>query len=110
MTDDVECPYCLKWQEINHDDGYGLEEDTQHEQECECCEKSFVYHTSIHYFYTANKADCLNGDEHKYEKTFAVPVCATKWRCVDCGEEKALDKDDPMLKVPIYPGGPLITG
>lgn len=107
---DVTCPYCHTEQEINHDDGYGFEEDRQHQQECSECEKIFVYNTTISYFYSVHKADCLNGAEHKYEKTFTAPVCATKWRCTDCGEEKALDKDDQMLKEPVYPGGPLIAG
>jgi len=108
--DEVTCPYCGADQAINHDDGYGFEEDSKHEQECYVCEKTFVYTTAISYNYNVYKADCLNGSEHKYEKTHTDPVCATKWRCTDCDGEKALDKDDPMLKVPIYPGGPLVTG
>ena len=31
---DVECPYCYADQEINHDDGYGFDEDQLYEQEC----------------------------------------------------------------------------
>ena len=31
----VECPYCGADVEINHDDGYGLEEDLIFKQECD---------------------------------------------------------------------------
>ena len=112
MIEDVECPYCHTWQEINHDDGFGCTEDILEEMECSNseCEKTFVFTTSISFYYSASKADCLNGSEHNYKKTTTVPICATKWRCTDCGDEKPLDKDDPMLKIPIYPNGPLITG
>ena len=40
---DVECPYCGTGQEINHDDGYGYEEDDPHEQSCPHCDKTFVF-------------------------------------------------------------------
>ena len=59
--DDVECPYCEKMQEINHDDGYGYEEDRAHEQDCEFCGKTFVYNTCIYFTYSAFKAPCKNG-------------------------------------------------
>ena len=32
---DVDCPYCKAEQDINHDDGYGYEEDGMYEQECQ---------------------------------------------------------------------------
>ena len=84
---DITCPYCGHEQEVNHDDGFGCTEDITEEMECSECEKSFVFRTSIHFYYSPSKADCLNGSDHKYEKTFTSPVCATKWRCVDCDEE-----------------------
>ena len=33
----------IRNQDINHDDGYGYEEDVTHEQECSNCEKTFVF-------------------------------------------------------------------
>ena len=65
MSHDVECPYCGEWQEINHDDGYGYDEDEVYEQECEDCEKSFVFTTFIIYNYSSEQAPCLNDGDHK---------------------------------------------
>ena len=58
---DVTCPYCGTLQEINHDDGYGYEEDEQYEQRCECCAKSFKFTTAISYDYTVLCQD----EDHK---------------------------------------------
>ena len=107
----ITCPYCDYPQEIDNSDGFGCTEDIWEEAECENpeCMKSFIFSTSINFHYEPKKADCLNGADHKYEKTCTHPVCYTKWRCIDCGHEKPLDKDDPMLQVPIYPCGPLVN-
>lgn len=80
---DVECPYCEYEQEICHDDGYGYEEDVEHEQTCPECDKIFVFTTSISYYYEVNKADCLNGSEHNMIKrvTTYYPDYA---ECKDC--------------------------
>lgn len=88
---DVECPYCGAEVEINHDDGYGYEEDETYEQQCPECEKNFSYTTYISFSHTAYKADCLNGSPHKYEKTTTYPPEFAKLRCADCGDEKPLD-------------------
>lgn len=87
---DVDCPYCGKGQEINHDDGYGYTEDEVFEQMCADCEKTFVFTTSIMFNYDANKADCLNGKEHKYRPTHTHPKIFTHMRCIDCDRDRAL--------------------
>ena len=87
---DVECPYCGAEQEINHDDGYGYAESKTYEQECVECEKIFAFNTSIYFSYTAHKADCLNGGEHKYEKVYTSSREHQIMNCVDCGKEKIL--------------------
>ena len=56
---DVKCPYCKTEQEINHDDGYGYEEDLEHEQCCVECGKEFNFTTSISYHYSV---ECKEGD------------------------------------------------
>lgn len=56
---DVTCPYCGAEQEINHDDGYGYEEDRDHEQNCVECNKTFKFTTSISYNY---EVQCQDGD------------------------------------------------
>lgn len=56
---DVTCPYCGTEQEINHDDGYGYEEDGEYEQDCVDCDKAFKFTTSISYHYNVY---CQDGD------------------------------------------------
>jgi len=90
MYDDVECPYCGKGQEINHDDGYGYDEDGRHEQECADCEKTFAFTTSISFYYDSYKADCLNGGLHEWGSPSKMWLDERKnkelWRrsCRDC--------------------------
>ena len=89
---DPECPYCKEEVEINHDDGYGYEEDELHQQECPSCGKTFTFYTSISYSYTLDVAPCLNGDApHNYEKTRTHPPEFAKMRCTVCQDEKPLD-------------------
>lgn len=89
---DVKCPYCDEEQEINHDDGYGYEEDDVHQQECGECEKIFTFTTYIHFSYTTYKADCLNGGEHDWKPMIGAPVeyFKDKQRCQQCDEERTV--------------------
>ena len=86
---DVECPYCGKWQEINHDDGYGFEEGESHEQECADCEKNFIFTTSISYYYEAEQAACRNGEPHKLKPITGYPeeLYEGESRCELCGDQ-----------------------
>jgi ribosomal protein S27E len=91
---DVKCPYCGNEQYICHDDGQGYSEDEIHQQWCGNCEKYFVYTTYISFHYDVSKADCLNGNPHKYKPTITYPKEFTRMRCVDCGEERPMtDKE-----------------
>lgn len=87
MTD-VKCPYCGEWQEINHDDGYGYQEDETYHQECSDCEKTFTFTTNISFSYEADKAACLNGGEHKYKSSFTYPREYTKMYCTMCDHRR----------------------
>ncbi len=89
---DVNCPYCDAEIEINHDDGYGYEENEAHEQECGKCVKVFIYETSISFHYDVYKADCKNDGEHKWEKINGHPkeFFKNKRRCSICREEKTI--------------------
>ena len=98
MSDDVECPYCGEYQEINHDDGRGYAEDELHQQQCGDCDKYFVFTTSISYYYDAKIADCLNDGEHNFNPTNTYPKCCTKLECVDCGKIEILPKDHEIIK------------
>jgi len=85
MTNDAQCPYCNTWQEINHDDGYGLSEDVHHQQ-CVECDKYFIYTTCISMSYDTDKADCLNDGKHQFEKTITYPPEYARMQCTVCGE------------------------
>lgn len=85
---DVECPYCGKYQEINHDDGYGYQEGEIFNQECDDCEKTFAYTTSISFSYDAEKADCLNGGDHNWKPQITYPKEYTKMECTMCGDTR----------------------
>jgi len=82
---DIECPYCEKEFDINHDDGFGYEEGVNHQQECPHCEKNFVFQTSISFYYEAKKADCLNDGKHDYQITNTTPKAFSKMECSMCG-------------------------
>ena len=100
MSYDVECPYCGKGQEINHDDGRGYDENETHQQECGDCGKIFVFTTSISYYYEAAKADCLNDGKHTFEKVARYPVVIfgkVLVRCSQCQEEKDVDFKDAHI-------------
>lgn len=63
---DLECPYCDAPNEVCHDDGQGYEEGKAHEMTCGDCGKNFVFQTSISFYYSPEKADCLNGSPHRF--------------------------------------------
>ncbi|MCG3203990.1 MAG: hypothetical protein KCHDKBKB_00667 [Elusimicrobia bacterium] len=91
---DVDCPYCGKGQEIDHDDGVGYEEDRTYRQDCADCGKTFVYTTSISFSYDAEKADCLNGSEHNYQPSHTFPKKYTKMVCKMCDDERQPTKEE----------------
>lgn len=86
---DIECPYCNAELEVNHDDGFGYDEDVDYEMQCSKCDKYFTFTTSIHYYYHPKKADCLNGSEHNLEPVTHFPKRWPDWkRCRDCSYEE----------------------
>lgn len=74
---DVDCPYCEKGQEINHDDGYGYDEDREHEQHCSACNKEFKFTTSISFSY-----DVFCSGDHELEPN--EPPHSDLWDCKNC--------------------------
>jgi hypothetical protein len=91
---DLECPYCEKGLDINHDDGFGYEEEILHQMECKYCGKSFVFGTSISYNYESQKADCLNDGKHNYQLTHTHPKEFSRMRCTMCDDERDLTDDE----------------
>ena len=94
MSTDLECPYCHAGLEINHDDGFGYEENVSHEMECDNCGKSFVFTTSISFYYEPHKADCLNDGKHVYEKTHTSPSCFSNMQCNMCGDVREMTEEE----------------
>ena len=91
---DIECPYCEKELDICHDDGFDYNEDELHQMECPHCEKSFVFRTSISFYYEPEKADCLNDGKHDYQLTHTAPKEFSKMRCSMCDDERELTEDE----------------
>ena len=89
--DDVKCPYCGADNEINHDDGKGLDEDVLHRQSCQSCDRTFTFTTSISFYYEAYAAPCIDGnEEHEWEETKTLPRCCRRLECSVCGETKEI--------------------
>jgi len=94
MSYDLNCPYCDAELHVCHDDGFGYTEGVKHEMQCSSCDKNFVFETSISFYYEPEKADCLNGDNHKYKPTNCYPKCFTKMQCSSCDDSRDLtDKE-----------------
>ena len=96
MSKEIECPYCEHEQDICHDDGFGYEENISHQMECENCNKSFVFQTSISFYYEPYKADCLNDGKHDYKITSTIPNCFAKMRCTMCDCERELTDQEKI--------------
>lgn len=91
---DLNCPYCGSELEVCHDDGFGYQEEVRHEMQCWNCEKNFVFTTEISFYYSAEKADCLNGGDHKYKLTNTFPKEFSKMSCEDCDEQREMTDEE----------------
>lgn len=54
---DIKCFKCGNHIDICHDDGAGYEEDTTHEQNCNGCNETVYFTTSIMYHYEETDKD-----------------------------------------------------
>jgi len=91
---DIECPYCETELEINHDDGFGYDEGVDHQMECDYCGKSFVFQTTINFYYEPAKADCLNDGVHDWKLTHTFPKEFSNLKCTMCGVERKPTEDE----------------
>ena len=87
---DLICPYCEKELDINHDDGFGYEEEVKHEIQCPHCQKKFVFETSVSFYFESEKADCLNDGKHDYKITHTHPQEFSEMKCSICGLRREL--------------------
>lgn len=92
------CPYCGASVEINHDGGYGFDEEVLHQQTCGRCGKIFTYYTGVIYQYEPRKADCLNGGEHRYKQRIVTPAIFAYKECLACGDRQP-STDDEIIKL-----------
>lgn len=75
---DVTCPYCETEQEINHDGGYGCDENTDHQQYCTNCDKAFKFTTSISFNYEVS----CQSEDHNMEPF--GDKCPGMFQCSKC--------------------------
>jgi hypothetical protein len=94
---DTNCPYCNAEIEICHDDGFGCAEGEAYQMECPHCEKNFIFYTTISFDYSPQKADCLNGAEHKWKATITCPKTATRMRCTMCDQERKPTEEEMKI-------------
>jgi hypothetical protein len=93
MTD-MKCPYCGAGQEVCHDDGRGYAEDVKHEHTCSECKKTFVFCTTISFYYEPTKADCLNDADHEMEFRKSWPKEFSRMGCKHCELERIASSEE----------------
>lgn len=91
---DLNCPYCGAELDVNHEDGQNYEQDIKHEMQCPQCDRYFVFRTTILFCYDAERADCLNGDNHDWQPTHTYPKEFTQMQCKICGERRDPTKEE----------------
>ena len=91
---DFNCPYCDADVTINHDDGFGYEENTKHQMECPKCDKKFVFETTVVFYYEPEKADCLNDGNHDYSLNHAFPIEFSQMECSMCGDVREMTDNE----------------
>lgn len=98
---DLNCPYCDTELDVCHDDGFGYQEGTKHQMQCYLCDKTFVFETSISFYYEPEQADCLNGGAHDFQPTKTHPKCYSKMECTMCDEQRELTPEERIqLEIP----------
>lgn len=91
---DMKCPYCGADQEVCHDDGQGYAEGVKHEHTCSVCDKTFVFETTIIFYYEAEKADCLNDAEHELVFRKSWPKEYSRMGCKHCDHERKASPEE----------------
>ena len=90
--EEVLCPYCNEYTEIKPDEHYKDYE----EYECRKCHKNFeVFAEAIIEYSVCDKADCLNGGDHKWKRIAGYPEIRFRgmYRCEDCSAEHIVKEE-----------------
>lgn len=93
---EITCPYCDHEYDLCHDDGAFYNNDGEREkEECPECHKVFMVSSSMSWDFEAEKADCLNGGEHKWRQQRGGPPehFIGRFECEDCDEEEHRDEE-----------------
>lgn len=93
----IECPYC-EAELDDPDDCHKTDETYQHQ--CSNCDKYFVFTLDYTVNYYIDKADCLNGEQHDWQRINGWPkmLFAGKRRCSMCDEQRDGFLDDQDIK------------
>jgi hypothetical protein len=91
---EIQCPYCGKVLQMNHDDGSWYEQEITHQFNCEHCEKYFVFTTHVSFSFSTQKADCLNDGKHNYKLTHTFPKELSMMECEMCGDRRNLTNEE----------------
>ena len=89
---EIECPYCGYSYDLSHDDGAFYDENNRTKEQCPKCEKYFMVSSSLSWYFSADKANCLNGGQHKWEQIVGAPreYFIGRQRCSECDEERKI--------------------
>ena len=90
---DIECPYCGCF--FDDSDYYENEHETTYELQCPECHNYMAAYYSMWPSFTVEKAPCMNGEDHEWEKVHGIPEVCFKYirRCKWCDEEICIDKE-----------------
>ena len=94
MNKDLQCPLCGEWQQVDHDDGMGYDQDVMHNQECSDCGNIFGFKTYISFSYDPVKTDCLNDGNHKWKLSHTYPRKFSQMYCDFCEERRDLTEEE----------------
>lgn len=98
MSKDLKCPYCGF--DFDIDDRYGIKLDGgDNEATCENeeCGKRFGFTAYESVTYCCEKADCLNGADHKWAVRWSAPRRGSKMACQDCGEVREMTAEEKFI-------------
>ena len=97
MSEEVKCPYCEKYVELDieeHYEGYS-------EYECPECNMNFEVFAEPTIRYTVGyKAECLNGGEHQWKQHIGYPkwYFTGKYLCRTCSARKTVKEEQRTEK------------
>lgn len=94
-SNDIECPYCEEYFDLDHDDCPYYQEDHGVETDCPHCEKKFMVWSSVSWHHSGVKAGCLNGSPHNWKERYPGSNYKHLETCSVCGEERNLKDQVP---------------